>query len=103
MSAIRLLRPDAVFRRPASPEGKRLLEQAKTVSESARRPLIKRSNACLAGAVHAAKDRGGISTIGFDFELLSPDWGLIDDQIARLEAIDDEPQIIYVVGQELCS
>jgi hypothetical protein len=28
--------------------------------------------------------------------LLSPDWSLIDDQIARLEAIDHEPQIIYV-------
>jgi hypothetical protein len=77
-------------------KAKMLREQAKTLGESARGRLIKQSNHCVAAAVLAAKDRGGISTIGFDFDLLSPDWALIDNQVARLDPIDDESGIIYV-------
>jgi len=75
---------------------KTLREQAKGADEPGCIRLMKRSNTCLAAAIGAAKGRGEISAIGFDFDSLSPDWAVIDDQIASLEPTDHEAQVIYV-------
>ena len=54
-------------------KAKRLREQGEAICEPARRHLIKLSNSCLAAAVLAARERGGILTTGFDFDSLTPD------------------------------
>jgi hypothetical protein len=73
-----------------------LREHAEGAGEARRERLIKRSNSCVTAAVFAAKNRGAISTAGFGFDLLSPEWSVIDNQISRLGRTDDEPEIIYV-------
>lgn len=45
---------------------------------------IRKSNSFLACAQLAAQDRGGISLEGFAWEVLTPDWSLIDRQVSRL-------------------
>jgi hypothetical protein len=70
---------------------KLLRDMAKSLVEPTRGQAIRRSNAHLACAVLAAKDRGGLSTSGFDFEALSPDWSIIESQIARLEPLHETP------------
>jgi hypothetical protein len=77
---------------------KLLREMAKSVGEPARGQAIKRSNSHLACVVLAAKHRGGVCTSGFDFEALSPDWSIIDNQITLLNSTSEEQTHLMFVG-----
>jgi IrrE N-terminal-like domain len=59
-------------------------DNARALAEPARRRAIQISNSFLTCAVLSAKDRGGISLLGFEFEALTPDWTSIDTQIVSL-------------------
>src|ERR1700730_16691872 len=69
---------------------KQLREKAQTLPELDRAKAIQHSNSVLALVAFAAKDRGGVSVKGFDFQTLTPDWTVIDEQIARLAPINEQ-------------
>jgi hypothetical protein len=46
--------------------------------------FIKMSNSFVVCARLAAKSRGGICLVRFDWKALSPDWSVVDQQIRRL-------------------
>jgi hypothetical protein len=71
---------------------KRLRENANWLGQQDRIGAVKRSNTFVILAVRAAKTRGGIDISHFDFDALKPDWTVIDQQIARLEAIKKPAQ-----------
>ena len=77
---------------------KQLREKAKSLIEPTRGHAIKQSNGFLACAVLAAKDRARISTREFDFDALTPDWTLINSQIARLAPILTQSETVAHVG-----
>jgi hypothetical protein len=60
---------------------KRLRDKARSHNEPIRRQAIERSNSSVTLAMLAAIHRGGITTLGFDFEALSPDWTSIDNKL----------------------
>jgi hypothetical protein len=66
---------------------KLLRKKAGSLGEPARTDAIKRANEFIVCAVLAAKHRGGISTDGFDFDALNPEWAPIDIQTARLDPV----------------
>jgi hypothetical protein len=80
---------------------KQLREKAKALIEPTRGHAIKQSNGFLACAVLAAKDRGGISTQKFDFNALTPDWTIIDSQIASLAPIPTQSETVGSSYSEL--
>lgn len=64
---------------------KLLREQAEPLLGAEREKRIKLSNGFLVCAVHAARERGGISLSDFDWVSLTSDWNAVDDQITRLK------------------
>jgi hypothetical protein len=48
---------------------------------------VRVSNTFLICARLAGKDQGGISLAGFEWASVTPDWSLIDNQIARLAPV----------------
>src|SRR5262245_49995670 len=69
---------------------KRLRERAKNLFDLARDQAIAASNKFIVLAALAAKARGGITTSGFDFKALDPNWKLLDDQIGRLRPLESD-------------
>lgn len=49
--------------------------------------FLKMSNSFVVCARVAAKERGGLLLTGFEWTSLSPDWGAIEQQIARLDPL----------------
>ena len=77
---------------------KLIREMAKSTDEPMRGNAIKHSNSFLALAIAAAEDRGGLSSQGFEFESLSPDWTIIDEQISHLKPTDEGLANVVIKG-----
>jgi hypothetical protein len=71
---------------------KRWRQEARWLDQQERIQTVRKSNDYLILAVRAAKMRGGIDISDFDFDALNPDWKIIDDQVARLEPINEADQ-----------
>jgi hypothetical protein len=57
--------------------------------------FIKKSNSFVVCAHLAARDHGGISLDGFEWDSVTPNWNVVDEQIQRLEPAQiDGPSII---------
>jgi hypothetical protein len=60
-----------------------------------RERAIKSSNSLVVCARLSARDRGGISLDGFEWNSVSPDWNAVDEQIQGLEPPQiDSPSLI---------
>ena len=70
---------------------KLLRRQAALIIGPTREKTIAMSNTFLRLAAKAAKHRGEISILEFDFEGLFPDWAVIDSQIERLKPVNTPP------------
>jgi hypothetical protein len=70
---------------------KLLRRQAALIIGPTREKTIAMSNTFLRLAAKAAKHRGEISILEFDFEGLFPDWAVIDSQIERLKPLNEGP------------
>ena len=57
--------------------------------------FIRKSNSCVVCVRLMAKDRGGVSLDNFDWSSLTPNWGVIDEQVRRLTPphIDGPPLV----------
>lgn len=57
--------------------------------------FIRKSNSCVVCVRLMAKDRGGVSFDNFDWSSLTPNWGVIDEQVRRLTPphIDGPPLV----------